>query len=56
MKFILVKKRAELDQYGEFDDNESMVVARVYNADMAKYKRELLNALADFKVVNRELR
>jgi len=40
MKYLLAKKRFNLDQLGNSrDDNEGMIEARVDAADIAKYKR-----------------
>jgi hypothetical protein len=57
MKYLLAKKRYNLDQLGNGrDDNEGMIEARVDAADIAKYKRQMIRALAEFKAINRELR
>ena len=58
MKYLLAKKRFNLDKLGDGrgDDNEGLIEARVDAADIARYKREMIRALADFKAINRELR
>lgn len=58
MKYLLAKKQYTLDKLGEgsSDDNEGLIEARVDAADIARYKREMIRALAEFKTINRELR
>jgi len=57
MKYLLAKKRYNLDQLGYGgDDNEGMIEARVDAADIAMYKRQMMRALAEFKAINKEVR
>lgn len=58
MKYLLAKKQYTLDKLGEgsSDDNEGLIEARVDAADIARYKRDMIRALAEFKTINRELR
>ena len=58
MKYLLAKKQYNLDKLGNglSEDNEGLIEERVDAADIARYKRDMIRALAEFKTINRELR